>query len=176
MIEPGNPNISENHRRVIGGTLRALDELLSNFERWMRDPPAAGPLHRESDSLTERQKRKVRAEIAALRALIAESRDRLGLEARNQELSACIWSRSAAFWEALMELESRRLKGYGEAPEFLAEYFDPVVKRMLEHLRNITAETGSPANPIPVSRAAKPVDKTISAGVNAGEKTRGDAR
>lgn len=36
--------ISENHRRVIGGILRTLDEMLSFFERWMRDPPADGPL------------------------------------------------------------------------------------------------------------------------------------
>ncbi len=138
MKRTSNPiSISDNHRRAIGSTLRALDELLFLFERWMRDPPAQGPLYREKDTLTEGQKSEVRAEIKALRSLIAEMRDVLGLEPRTEDLSGAIWSRSVAWWEALVELESRHLRRYGDMPESLADYIDPRARRMLEHLQSI---------------------------------------
>lgn len=130
-------SIGENHRRAIAGTLGLLDEMLCRFDRWMREKPAEGILFREVDTLTGRQKRTIRGEMDAMRAVLRELRDDLDLERRTESTSVAVWSESSAFWEALVELGTKHLRRYGDMPEGFPEYFDPRVGRMIEHMRRI---------------------------------------
>ena len=130
-------SLSENHRRGISSTLGLLDEMLCRFERWAKGDVAQGVLYQEHDTLSGSQRQAILKDIAALRRLMAELRDTLGLEIKAQDVAGAIWSQSLAFWEALVELEAKYLKRYGDLPEGFAKEFDPKVQRIIQHVIRI---------------------------------------
>ena len=131
-------SISENHRRGIASTLGLLDEMLCQFEQWAQGSEAHGVLYEESNSLTARQPKQIMGTITSIREVMKTLRDDLKLERNILDIRTAVWSRSASFWEALVELETGRLKRYGELPEGFAEYFDPKINTLVELLREFS--------------------------------------
>jgi hypothetical protein len=139
--------ISENHRRGIESTLGLLDEMLCRFEQWARGSESRGVLYEEHNSLTARQRKQILGTIVSIREVMKTLRDDLNLEGKVQDVRTAIWSQSASFWEALVELESPRLKRYGDLPAGFAEYFDPKVDTLIELLRGFSETVQRPAKP-----------------------------
>ncbi|MFW6132516.1 MAG: hypothetical protein ACOC8F_01370 [Planctomycetota bacterium] len=126
--------LSDNHRRGISSTLALLDEMLCRFERWANCEAAEGVLYQERDTLSRRQRQRILNEIAALRRVLTELHDSLGLEVKTQDVASAIWSQSSAYWEALVELGSKHLRRYGDMPEGFAGDFDPKVEQIVRHM------------------------------------------
>ena len=140
--------LSETHRRGISATLSLLDEMLCRFERWANGELAEGVLYRERDTLTSQQRKTIFQEIAALRSLMTELRDRLGLKVTSRDIGIAIWSESSAYWEALVELGPKYLRRYGDMPDDFARDFDGQVETIIRHMNRI-AEAASRQPPRP---------------------------
>jgi hypothetical protein len=69
-----------------------------------------------------------------LRTLLRE----LDLEVKVEDVRSAIWSQSSAFWEAIIELEPKYMRRYGELPQALAAYLDQRVSDLAKHLRELT--------------------------------------
>ena len=129
--------MSGNHRRGITVALRMLDEMLCTFEAWARGRRVRSVLYEERNDLSEAQRRRLLAEVAAVRETLREVKERLGLEGEVLYAGRDIWSRASAFREHLMELESRALRRYGEVPPELGRLMDDLVGGLLRRLDRI---------------------------------------
>jgi len=130
--------LGDNHRRGIGTALLLLDRMLCEVEEYARGREARSVLYIERNALSADQKTSLLAEITQMRDLLRELKDGLGLEAETEDVARKIWGQGSTFWEVLVETKSRYLKGYGQPPPQLAEYLDPRIDVLIEHLRNLT--------------------------------------
>jgi len=137
--------VGENHKRAIVTTLALLDEMLCGFEQIARGHECHAVMYSERNTLSEDQRRTVRAEIAQMRKIIRQIKESLGLEEQTEDLGAKIWASSSAFWEVLVEMKSRYLKRYGDPPRGLAEYLDPLVDNLIAHMA-VISEASRPAS------------------------------
>ena len=130
--------LGDNHRRGIGTALLLLDRMLCEVEEYARGREARSVLYIERNALSADQKTSLLAEITQMRDLLRELKDGLGLEAETEDVARKIWGQGSTFWEVLVETKSRYLKGYGQPPPQLAEYLDPRIDVLIQHLRNLT--------------------------------------
>jgi len=72
-----------------------------------------------------------------MKGILEEIRSTLHLEVTVRSADKMIISSCSVLWASLVELESRRLLRYGAVPPGLAEYVDPRVETLNEHLRRI---------------------------------------
>jgi len=135
--------LNESHRRAVTITLRMMDQMLCEFEEYARGREIHSVFFEEQNSLTARQKTALLAEIEKVRGLMEEIKNHLSLEGEVENVSNSMWGRASAFWEVLVETTSRHLKRYGEAPAGLAEYLDPRMEALIQHLGVITKLAGS---------------------------------
>lgn len=68
--------MSGNHRRGITVALRMLDEMLCTFEAWARGRRVRSVLYEERNDLSEAQRRRLLAEVAAVRETLREVKAR----------------------------------------------------------------------------------------------------
>ena len=134
--------ISDNHRRSISITLGLLDETLCRFQSWAEGGCSEGVLYRQQNDLTRNQRETILREVAAVRRLLDELKDALALEPRTEQVAGAVWSQSLGHLEALVELGSKYLQRYGQMPVGFAEYFDPRIEAIIEHILRIAQTAG----------------------------------
>jgi len=131
--------IRRNHRRAIGVSLTFLDETLCWLEQWARGREVHSVLYEERNELSDAQRRRMLAEIQAVRRVIRKFRDELGLQGRVQSAKDDIRGRCANMWEHLVALESRYLRRYGAISDELADYMDREVPALISRFLRISA-------------------------------------
>jgi hypothetical protein len=131
------PTLGENHRRAIGTVAFMLDQMLCDFETYARGRELHGLLCHERNRLSPKQRRAILDEAGRIRAVLKELQESLGLEPRLEDVSRDIWARGSMFWESLVETETKYLRRYGETPPGLADYLDPKIETLIEHLETI---------------------------------------
>ena len=134
--------INENQRRSIASSLALLDEALCLFEEYGRGREVHSVCFEERNRLTARQRKRLLGEIEKLRDEMRQIKEDLGLPRRVEDVGKRIWGHSAGFWEMLAELQSKRLRGYGEVSSDLAEYLDPRAESLLERVQGLSAIAG----------------------------------
>ncbi|MBE7560106.1 hypothetical protein HS125_14675 [bacterium] len=134
--------ISENHRRVISTTLGLLDETLCQFRLWAEGRGIASVLYHMRNDLDTAQRRQVKQAVAEAQQAIACVRDKLGLAERVLLVSQTIRGDCACAWSDLQEIQSRRLRGYGDPTPELAAYLDPKLDELCLSLHRIEAAMG----------------------------------
>jgi hypothetical protein len=135
--------LNQSHRRAITIALRMMDQMLCEFEEYARGREIHSVFFEERNSLAARQKTALLAEIEQVRGLMEEIKNHLALESEVENVANRIWGSACAFWEVLIETTSRHLKRFGEAPAELAEYLDPRMEALIQHLGAITRIAGS---------------------------------
>ena len=134
--------INENQRRSIASSLALLDEALCLFEEYGRGREVHSVCFEERNRLTARQRKRLLGEIEKLHEEMRQIKEDLGLPRRVEDVGKRIWGHSAGFWEMLAELQSNRLRGYGEVSSDLAEYLDPRAESLLERVQGLSAIAG----------------------------------
>jgi hypothetical protein len=134
MTQKKSVEVGENHKRAIGATLTLLDEMLCEFEEYAEGRERHGVLYHERNSLSDKQRRGIQSEVAAMRQTIRELKEALKLTGSRNEAAQQIWGRASAFWEVLAETQSRYLRRYGELTPGLKECLDPRIEALTAHL------------------------------------------
>ena len=129
--------LSDNHRRGISSALFLLDRMLCGFEDYARGREVRSVFYIEQNILSRDQKKRLLAEIAQMRDLLRDLKDGLGLDVKTEDVGRHIWGHCSTFWEVLVEIQSRFLKRFGEPPPQLAEYLDPRIDVLIEHVRSV---------------------------------------
>ena len=145
MVRIQFSDLSGNHKRAIATTVALLDDMLCGFEQIARGYECHSVMYRERNTLSDSQRKKLLAEITRMREIMLELKGSLSLDGKFEDLSAKIWGSSSAFWEVLVETECKHLKRYGDLPPGFAEYLDPMVRRLVDHLIKIS-ELSRPAS------------------------------
>lgn len=139
MKKSARPSIelSDNHRRSISIVLQLVDKALCEWDAWIDRTPSAGVMYQQRDTLSATQKKELRRKSSMLRQLILRLRDDLQLEPSRPGSSQMIVGQATVLWEMLAELNSRSLQGYGQVPEELARYLDPIGEKLTAEMNEI---------------------------------------
>ncbi len=161
MAQDNAVEVGKNHKRAIGATLTLLDEMLCEFEEYAQGRERHGVLYHERNSLSDKQRRGIQAEVAAMRGTMRELKEALRLTASRDEAEQQIWGRASAFWEVLVETQSRYLRRYGELAPGLKECLDPRIEALTARLlalvelsRNAASGPSAPAIPSPKGKSS----------------------
>lgn len=138
--------VGPNHRRGISTTLTFLDEALCQFEEWAEGRERGSVLYQERNTLSPEQREALLGEIARLRSLLRDARDRLGLTARTQDAVQAIWGSGSALREHIVELEAKHLRRYGKVSPDLAAFLDPHVEELLAGIDRILTVVNPPSS------------------------------
>jgi hypothetical protein len=129
--------MSENHIRGISTTLSLLDKALCEFEQWAHGHEVRSVLYEIHNTLSEAQRRRIATEVAEMKSILQQIRCTMTLEASVRYVDKMILASCSVLWISLAELDGRHLGRYGEVPPGLAEYLDPQVDALNEHLKRI---------------------------------------
>ena len=124
--------------RGISSTLTLLDEDLCEFDRWAKGHEVRSVLYEVRNTLSAVQRQQIGERVAKMHVMLKEIRDTLNLEGSVTAVHKRIVSSCAVLWVSLVELESSRIRRYGDVPPGLAEYLDPKVALLNENLRRIS--------------------------------------
>jgi hypothetical protein len=137
--------MSDNHIRAISVTLSLLDKDLYAFDQWGKGHEVKSVLYEVRNTLSAAQRQVISERVARMQAALEEIRDALNLNGAVHDVHRMILGSCAVQWASLAELESSRLRRYGEVPSGLGQYLDPKLKVLDQELRGISgvvAETG----------------------------------
>lgn len=137
MANQAFENMRGSYRRAIETTLTFLDETLCQFEELARGKEVRSVLYAESNGLSPAQREKIIAEVASIKAVLQELKEVFALEERVETAAKSIWSNCSGLWATLAEMESKRMRDYGEAPEGFPQYWDPKLDEIQRHLAGI---------------------------------------
>lgn len=147
MSEVQRHRLPQNPRRAIEATLQLLDEALCTIEQWAEGRERHSVLYCESNRLTAPQREALMHEVAAIRDELRAARDTLGLAPRALSAAKDIWALCSGLRVDLMEVESKRLRGYGRFSQEAAAYIDAASGRLQQGLDRIVEILTSGDNP-----------------------------
>ncbi len=126
------------HKNGIEATLGLLDEALLEFEAWGRGRENRSVLYQERNALSKDQREKILIQVQTIRTVLVKIRDDLDLRTKTGNVARSILGQCSALWVSLVELESKRLRRYGELPDGLAEYLDPKIAQLIDWVKEIS--------------------------------------
>lgn len=134
--------VGASHKRGITSTLAYLDEVVCDIEQMLDRSEYRSEFYIERNTLSELQKQKVRTEIAAIRQILSEVRQRLALEPVTRDVGTFISGSCMMQWESLVELQGRYLKRFGTPSKALVDFLDPISEEIIRHLDQIVRDIG----------------------------------
>lgn len=130
--------VSANHRRSISSVLQLVDKALCEWDAWIDRPPQPAVMYQQRDTLSVPQKKRLRQKISIVRELILQIREDLHLEPSRPAASQLVVGQATVLWEMLAELNGRSLQGYGQVPEELVRYLDPIGEKLTAEMSEIS--------------------------------------
>jgi hypothetical protein len=132
-----NLNLDSNYKRTIGIALTLIDKTICELDEWARGREHRSVLYVEINRLSAAQCEAILAATANVRGILQELKDALGLEVTVQTVVGSIWGQCSGLWASLAEIESRRPRGYGAAPQGFGKFFDPKLSEIEKQLKDI---------------------------------------
>jgi len=117
--------------------LALLDKALCEFERWAKNDETRSVLYEIRNTLSEDQQNGILTEVSAMRKVLLELKVALNLEPTVRSVPKMIAGSCAVLWASLVELETKRLRRYGEVPPTLSEFLEPQVPILIDRLHRI---------------------------------------
>ncbi|MCM8777750.1 MAG: hypothetical protein NC905_05770 [Candidatus Omnitrophica bacterium] len=124
-------------KNSIASVLLILNEVIDEIEDLCRTEGRKSILYEVVNNLDEEEKANVLKTTGEIKELIKNISTVLNIKKKRYETKRSISSRVSSLWEMICEIESKRLKGYGEVSVSLKEYLDPAVSRIIRLLKNI---------------------------------------
>jgi len=151
MEQTPESELSKSARRAVETTLQLLDEGLCRVEQWAEGRQRSSVLYTETNRLSPAQRNALLREVAAMRRALRASKDALGLVPRDLNAARDIWALCSGLRVDLMELESKRLRGYGALSAAAATCIDETSHRLEAGLDRIVRilSSGAPVEEEP---------------------------
>lgn len=139
MAQAPRFQLAESPRRAVETTLQLLDEGLCTIEQWAEGREQRSVLYAETNDLSAAQREKLLQEVAAIRRELREARETMGLSPRSLGAAKDIWALCSGLRVDLMEMESKRLRGYGRITGKAADHIDGTSHRLQAAFDRIVA-------------------------------------
>ena len=124
--------ITESQKNSLTTSLRIIERTLDEIDEYSLNKNKTGALYENIHDLSEQERLLLNQKIAAIKRYIAYFKNKLDLPKEKVSLKRFISSRLAGLWEITCELESKRLRGYGEIDPSLKRFSDPVVNKIIK--------------------------------------------
>ncbi|MCM8829694.1 MAG: hypothetical protein NC824_01660 [Candidatus Omnitrophica bacterium] len=124
-------------KNSISSVLLILNEVIDEIDDLCSTEGRKSILYEVVNNLDEKEKSNVLKTTGEIKELIKNISTVLNIKKKRYETKRSISSRVSSLWEMICEIESKRLKGYGDVSASLKEYLDPVVSRIIRLLKNI---------------------------------------
>jgi len=114
----------------IGVTLLVIDEALRDVARLASEDPTPSPLQLNTNTLSIEERSQIAAAVQHMQETMCGMRTTLRLTPERRDSRDAIRSICSIIWQGLTDIESKRLKRYGEVPRDLAGYLDPLLRNL----------------------------------------------
>lgn len=137
MEETKNIKVTVAQKNSISSVLLILNEVIDDIEGLCNTEDKKSILYDVVDNLSKKEKNMVFETTGKIKELIKNITETLDIKKKKYETKNLISSRVASLWEIVCEIESKRLKGYGDVSKSLKEYLDPRVAMITKLLEKI---------------------------------------
>jgi hypothetical protein len=128
--------------------MQVLEETLSEVEETIMGGKQRKIMTETVDNISPWGKALILKRIEEIKELISYIFQKLNLEKRREETKNRILGVMTIQCVNLEEIESKRLRGYGEVPDELREFLDPRVNKMIRLVDEICKIAGSKDNKV----------------------------
>lgn len=138
MHKKSGLEINEYQHRGLSVGLARLDEILCEIAQWAEGREIRSVLYHEFNPLESSERSQLLSRIDHIKAIIREVSLTLELTPHIIEVNRRIQSHCSILWEGICELESRRLRRYGEVSSGLALYLDPQIEELIQQVNQLS--------------------------------------
>jgi hypothetical protein len=143
--------IGQNHRLRLSVSMQVLEDTISDVEEIIRSDSQEKIMTGSVNNISSLEKALIAKRIEEIKDLIKCINRKLSLIKRIEESKRRIVGSLTIQFVSLDELKSKRLRGYGEVPDELREFLDP----MIDEIRRLISE---------ICEIASPKDEDIAIG------------
>ena len=118
------PRLNEAQQRAVTVRLRALEQMMLDFERRV-DADEEGILLRVQTRVTQEQRLAFQSLFGQIRAEIRRVADEFQLETETQDGVRALWADASELWADLIDVEPAKLRRYGEVEPELQTTLGP---------------------------------------------------
>lgn len=136
------------HKVRLSVSMQVLEETLSEVEETIMGGKQRKIMTETVDNISPWGKALILKRIEEIKELISYIFQKLNLEKRREETKNRILGVMTIQCVNLEEIESKRLRGYGEVPDELREFLDPRVNKMIRLVDEICKIAGSKDNKV----------------------------
>ncbi len=136
-MEKKEIKITVAQKNSISSVLLILNEMIDEIEDLCKMENKNSILYAVVNNLNEKEKANLLETTSEIKDLIKDIVKVLNIKRKKYETKTLISSRVSSLWEIICEMESKRLKSYGEVSTNLKEFLDPCVNRIIHLLKNI---------------------------------------
>ena len=129
--------LSRAYKNGLSSSLSIVEELLIEIEDLLNCENKNAVFIKWRNSLNASQKEGIKKEIGEIREQIEDIKTKLLLPSEILNNSVLISSRCGKMWEILCDLETRKLKRYGEIPKNLSDFLDPKIRKVVNSIEKI---------------------------------------
>ncbi len=132
--------MNDNHQRHLLATFQYVDNLLSEAERLMASAGSASPFQEYSQDTTPIQRKVMHDYVVRVREAMRRILDELMMP-RKQPISGATWAARSHInfaGNAIAEIDSEHMRGYGQLSEEDARTMDRIVVELNAELARIT--------------------------------------
>jgi hypothetical protein len=135
--------IGQNHRLRLSVSMQVLEDTISDVEEIIRSDSQEKIMTGSVNNISSLEKALIAKRIDEIKGLIKCLNRKLSLIKRIEESKRRIVASLTIQFVSLEELKSKRLRGYGEVPDELREFLDP----MIDEIRRLISEICEIASP-----------------------------
>ncbi|MCM8819050.1 MAG: hypothetical protein NC915_06220 [Candidatus Omnitrophica bacterium] len=129
--------ITEAQKNSISSVLLILNQVVDEIEFLCKTEKSESILYEVINNLSEKEKASVLKTTSEIKEVIKNISTNLNIKKERYKTKLLISSRVSSLWEMICEIESKRLKGYGEISVSLKQFLDPLVNRIIYLLKSI---------------------------------------
>jgi hypothetical protein len=136
-METTKIKITDSQKNSISSVLLILNEIIDEIEELCRNTGRNSILYNIVNNLSEQEIKEILTITDTIKGLIKQIVKQFNIKRIKYDTKHLISSRISSLWEMVCEIESKRLKGYGEVSKSLRENLDPAVSKIIQLLNEI---------------------------------------
>jgi len=139
-------------RNALTVALRAFEEQLHLFERWMHGYQESGILYRRQLELSEDRRILIQTQVTKALNYIAELATRFDLRPQDEDAAAMLRAGASVCWANLCDVRADKLKRYGQIDPHLAATLDPSIEALIALALSLSQSLQNDTGPLDHSR------------------------